>query len=143
MRTILLMLALLTASFVHAQQIPTGIWQLNDFNSGKALVHLKFEKATDGMRAVIVNIPSSSPLAKSPKCTTCSPRDARHNKPLLGMVLVDGLQAAGAGWVQGNWLDLEKGFTYMANMSVVNANEIKVSVMYGKMEKARFLGRVK
>ena len=143
MKILLFCVALTMSALVQAQQIPTGIWQLNDFNSGKALVHLKFEQAPDGLRAVIVAIPKSSPLAKSPKCTTCPPRDVRHNKPLQGMIVLDGLQAAGAGWVQGNWLDLEKGFTYMANLKMINPNQIKVSVMYGKMEKARLLNRVK
>lgn len=139
--TFLVFLFLSTA--VQAQQIPTGIWQLNDTNSGKAMVHLKFENTAEGLRAVITDVPTSSPLAKSLKCTTCPPRDKRHNKPLRGMVILDGLQASGTGWVQGNWLDLEKGFTYMANVKMVNANQIKVSVMYGKMEKARLLYRVK
>lgn len=142
MKSLLFFVLMMLNMLVQAQQIPSGTWQLNDFNSGRALVHLKFEQKTDGLRAVIVGIPKSSPLAKSAKCTTCPPRDSRHNKPLQGMVVLDGLQAAGAGWVQGNWLDLEKGFTYMANLKVLNANQIKVSVMYGKMEKARILNRV-
>jgi len=143
MKILLLIVGFTCSVFAQAQQIPAGVWQLNDFKSGNALAYLKFERAPDGLRAVIVGIPKSSPLAKSPKCTTCPPRDARHNKPLQGMVVLDGLQAAGAGWVQGNWLDLEKGFSYMANLMVVNQNQIKVSVMYGKMEKARLLYRVK
>lgn len=138
-----LLLLLLQAMVLRAQQRPEGTWQLNDFNTGKPLVLLKFEQAKTGVQAVVVGIPKNSPLAANPRCVTCSPRDKRHNQPLMGMVVLDGMQAAGTTWVQGNWLDLEKGFTYMANLTVLSPTEIKVSVLYGKMEKARMLKRVK
>lgn len=136
-------LLLMTHLTAVAQQLPAGTWQLNDFNSGKPLVHLQFKQHPTGMQAVIVGIPKNSPLAADARCMTCSPRDKRHKKPLLGMVMLEGLQLAGTSWVQGEWLDLEKGFTYMANLSQISPTEIKVSVLYGKMEKARILRKLK
>lgn len=136
-------LLLLSHCAATAQQLPTGTWQLTDFNSGKPLVQLQFKQHPTGMQAVIVGIPKNSPLAADARCLTCSPRDKRHKKPLMGMVVLEGLQPAGTTWVQGEWLDLEKGFTYMANLSQLSPTEIKVSVLYGKMEKARMLRKLK
>lgn len=126
-----------------AQQPFAGTWRLDDANSGKPLLHLRFEQKTGGLQAVIAAIPAQSNLAKSKNCTFCPTKDPRRGKPLLGMALLTGLQPNGNRWVQGSWLDPEKGFTYMANLQPEGPDKIRVSVMYGKMEKPRYLYRVK
>lgn len=143
MKILSLLFTLLLGLGAAAQQPLAGTWRLDDGNSGKALLHLRFEQKTDGLRAVIVAIPAQSPLAKQKNCDFCPAKDPRRGKPLLGMALITGLQPTGNRWVQGTWLDSDKGFTYMANLQPEGPDKIRVSVMYGKMEKPRYLYRVK
>lgn len=143
MKILSLLFTLLLGLGAAAQQPLSGTWRLDDGNSGKPLMHLRFEQKTDGLRAVIVAIPAQSPLAKQKNCDFCPAKDPRHGKPLMGMALITGLQPTGNRWVQGTWLDPDKGFTYMANLQPEGPDKIRVSVMYGKMEKPRYLYRVK
>lgn len=143
MKGFLFLLISLIGLSAFAQQPLAGTWRLDDANSGKPLLHLRFEQKADGLQAVIAAIPSQSALAKSKTCGFCPPKDARRGKPLLGMAVLTGLQPTGNRWVQGSWLDPEKGFTYMANLQPEGPDKIRLSVMYGKMEKPRYLYRVK
>lgn len=139
----LLLLMALAHSAFSQHKVPQGIWAINDGKTGKPLVYVKFEKHSTGMRAVITQIPKASAFAEDPRCTSCSPKDERHKKPLVGMVVLSGMKPAGTRWVQGEWLDLEKGYTYMANLMQQNDKELIVYVMYGKMSKPKYLQRVR
>lgn len=143
MKAILLILLSLWTYTSSAQQALSGTWRLDDAKTGKALLHLRFVQQVNGLQAVVVAIPAASPLAKSKNCDFCPSNDPRRGKPLLGMALLTGLQPTGNRWVQGSWLDPEKGFTYMANLQAEGPDKIRVSVMYGKMEKPCYLYRVK
>ena len=143
MKYLLWMLLMVLGGESSAQQPLSGTWRLNDAQTGKVLLHLRFVQKADGLQAVVVAIPAGSALAKTKTCGFCPPNDPRRGKPLLGMALLTGLQPTGNRWVQGSWLDPEKGFTYMANVQAEGPDKIRLSVMYGKMEKPRYLYRVK
>lgn len=143
MKIVSCLFVMLMACHAAAQRPLAGTWRLDDGNSGKPLLHLRFEQKADGLHGVIVAIPAQSPWAKQKNCDFCPSKDPRRGKPLLGMALITGLQPTGNRWVQGTWLDPDKGFTYMANLQPEGNDKIKVSVMYGKMEKPRYLYRVK
>jgi hypothetical protein len=135
-----LMLPVLAAA---QAKVPQGIWAMHGSTSEKVVAHLKFEKTTAGLQARIVAIPAGSVLSKSVVCNTCPKSDSRYKKPLLNMVVLQGMQAAGTRWVQGDWLDVEKGFSYAANLELRSSDLLILHVMYGGRDKPRKLTLVK
>ncbi|MFN3529698.1 MAG: DUF2147 domain-containing protein [Bacteroidia bacterium] len=142
MNKLLFFLWLLSCPALAQHKVPEGIWQIKDSKTGKALVYVQFEQTETGMQAVITQIPKHSAFAADPRCNTCSPKDNRYKQPLIGMVVLGGMKPVGTRWVQGEWLDLEKGFSYMADLVQQNDKELTVYVMYGKMSKPKQLQRV-
>lgn len=138
----LIWLFMFVPALVFAQaQVPKGKWELRD-KKGNPLVHLAFDKSETGLRARIVAIPKGSSFATDGRCTTCVKKDPRHNKPLKGMWVLTGMQAAGTRWVQGDWLDLETGFSYVADLEIISEDELIIHQMYGRMAKPKPLKRV-
>jgi hypothetical protein len=142
MKYTLLLGCWLLLAVASAQTIPSGTWVMHDSKAGKPLVHLRFAATEFGMRAYIVHVPDQSLLAADTRCLTCAPKDARYKKPLKNMEILSGARAAGTRWVQGEWLDIEKGFTYMAEIEVKSADELMLYLMYGKMAKPKRLTRL-
>lgn len=139
---LLLFFVLLPALLLGQAQVPQGKWELRD-KKGNPLVHLSFEKAETGLRAKVVAIPKGSIFEADGRCTTCVKKDPRHNKPLKGMWVLSGMQAAGTRWVQGDWLDLETGFSYVADLEITGPDEIIIHQMYGRMAKPKLLKKVR
>lgn len=142
MKKLALFFFVLLPALLFAQaKVPQGKWELRD-KKGNPLVHLAFEQAETGLRAKIVVIPKGSPFAANGRCTTCVKKDPRRNQPLKGMWVLTGMQAAGTRWVQGDWLDLETGFSYVADLEIISADEIIIHQMYGRMAKPKPLKKV-
>jgi hypothetical protein len=124
-------------------KVPQGTWAMHGSTSESVVAHLKFDLTKSGLRARIVAIPPGSTLSKSTVCNTCPKADPRYKKPLQNMVVLQGMQAAGTRWVQGDWLDVEKGFSYAANLELRSSELLILHVMYGGRAKPRKLTLVK
>lgn len=136
----LLLLPVLT--FAQAK-VPKGTWAMHGSTSESVVAHLQFDLIASGLRARIVAIPVGSVLSRSAVCNTCPKGDERYLKPLKNMVVLQGMQAAGTRWVQGDWLDVEKGFSYAANLELRSDELLILHVMYGGRTKPRKLTLVK
>lgn len=144
MKNLAFWLLLMLPVFAAAQaKVPQGTWAMHGSTSEKVVAHLKFEQTSAGLQARIVAIPAGSVLGKSELCTTCPKSDPRYKKPLKNMIVLQGMQAAGTRWVQGDWLDVEKGFSYAANLELRSSDLLILHVMYGGRNKPRKLTLVK
>jgi|GEM_PF-2338461 len=144
MKKLALWLLMFLPVFAAAQaKVPQGIWAMHSSTSDGVVAHLKFDLIQSGLRARIVAIPASSVLSKSTVCNTCPKSDPRNKTPLKNMVVLRGMQAAGTRWVQGDWLDVEKGFSYAANLELRSEELLILHVMYGGRTKPRKLTLVK
>ncbi len=144
MKNIAFWLFLVLPALAGAQaKVPQGIWAMHGSTSEMVVAHLKFEQTSSGLQARIVAVPAGSVLSKSAVCNTCPKADPRYKKPLLNMVVLQGMQPAGTRWVQGDWLDVEKGFSYAANLELRSSELLILHVMYGSRTKPRKLTLVK
>lgn len=101
-----------------AQSTPVGVWKTIDDETGEAKSQVEIYKAADGSyEGKIVRL-LLSPQDK--KCAEC-PGD-RKNKKLVGMVILEDLQADGGYWKKGEILDPESGSTYRCSAWFENGN---------------------
>lgn len=107
-RIFLSFFALLTVS-AFSQEI-YGTWETIDDETGKAKSHVKIYKGTDGkVYGKIVKI--MDPKKQDAKCDKCS--GAKKNKPIMGMLIIEGLTAEGDGDYSGGTItDPNKGKVY-------------------------------
>lgn len=114
---------------------PIGKWQTIDDESGKPKSIIEIYSVEDVLEGKIIELldPDSSSICK--KC-----KGERANKPLVGMVVLWGVTAAGnkKSWGGGVILDPKKGKTYSVKLSLKNnGDELKVRGFIG----APFIGR--
>ena len=88
-----------------------GTWETIDDETGKAKSHVKVYKGSDGkIYGKIVKI--LDPKKQSAKCTECDDDDKRKNKPIMGMVILEGLVKDGDEYDDGEILDPNNGKVY-------------------------------
>lgn len=108
---------LLATSPANAADITAaGNWQQIDDDTGKvgAIVAIsEINGLYQGALARIFVGPGEDP---NPKCEKCS--GARHNKPLTGLVFIEGMKRAGLDYKGGQILDPDSGQTYNATMKL-------------------------
>lgn len=97
---------------------PAGTWQwVHDKTGAISVVRVDI---TDGaLTGSVLNLMNPSPgfLARNgnpPMCTRC--RGIRHDRPIVGMVIVWGLHKSGNQWVGGEGLDPSNGKTYRVKL---------------------------
>jgi len=61
---------------------------------------------------------------KDRQCTECEGSD--KDKPILGMVIINGLEKDGDTWEDGTILDPESGKVYKCYITLENKNKLKV-----------------
>ena len=115
---------LLTTLAVTAQTSPVGTWKSVDDKTGEVKSHIEiyeqggkyFGKVTKIMRAD----------RQDRRCTECDGK--RKDQPILGMVIIEDLEADGDYWKGGTILDPESGNTYRCSVWFEdgNAGELKV-----------------
>lgn len=137
------LLMLLPVVALSQAKVPQGIWQLHGSTNQEVLAHLQFDRTSTGLRARIVAIPPGSALEKSKSCVTCPKSDARYKQPLVGMEVLRGMQGMCTRWVQGDWLDVERGFSYVADLEQRSSDLLILHVMYGNRPKPRKLTLLK
>lgn len=95
-----------------------GVWKTidDDGKTEKSLVRLHLKDGRLYGRIIKLFLkPHEKP---NPRCKEC--RGASHNKPILGMRIIDGLQRDGDEWSGGTILDPENGKSYRVKLEVKN-----------------------
>ncbi len=101
-----LLVCALFATLASAQTL-TGVWKTIDDETGKEKSHLEIFEKEGKFSGKIVKLLSSPSDKVCDKCV-----GDKKGKPLMGMVLVEGLYAKDGMWTGGNIMDPNKGSTY-------------------------------
>ncbi|HYE41409.1 MAG TPA: DUF2147 domain-containing protein [Ramlibacter sp.] len=109
--------ALLAAAPARADTAsPVGLWQSVDDVTGKpkALIRIsEHQGVLDGRIERLYRDPDQDP---NPRCAPCE--GARHNQPLVGMVLMSGLKKDGEAYGGGEILDPDNGKVYRSRIEL-------------------------
>lgn len=118
---ILFVFAALLGISVHAQSV-LGKWMTIDDKTGaeKSIVEIYSENGK--VYGKIVEIMDKT--KKDRQCTECEGSD--KDKPILGMVIINGLEKDGDTWEDGTILDPESGKVYKCYITLENKNKLKV-----------------
>lgn len=129
-----LMVAITPGSFAAKQlakniNSPVGYWKTIDDVTGKPKALLQVLKAND--QTLYGRILKTFPEKKSGPVEVCSKcKGERHNRPIVGMIVMDNLKQNGSDmdqWTGGKILDPKSGKTYHCNVKVVeNGQKLNV-----------------
>ncbi|HSQ45344.1 MAG TPA: DUF2147 domain-containing protein [Lutibacter sp.] len=121
MKKTLLIFALLLAFVSHSQSI-TGKWKTIDDETGKERSIIEIYESEGKIYAKIVKL-----LVKSEEnrvCENC--KGANKNKPLKGLIVIDGLKKDGNEWNGAKILDPKTGSEYKCYITLEEPNKLKV-----------------
>ncbi len=116
----LLLLSLFYVVALKAQKDIVGKWKTIDDKTHKPKSVVYIYKAHNGKYfGRIVKLFPAPGEDPNPKCDKC--RGAKHNKPILGMVILTNLEKVGPNlWDNGRILDPESGNVYSVKMWLEN-----------------------
>jgi uncharacterized protein (DUF2147 family) len=116
MRIPALLLLLIAASAVQAQNSPVGLWKTVDDATGqeKSLVRITESAGVISGRVEKLLHPSKP----NPLCDKC--RDQRQGQPIVGLPIIEGLHQHGEVWDGGKILDPENGKVYTVRLKPVD-----------------------
>lgn len=121
MKKTLLLFALLFAIVSHSQSI-LGKWKTIDDETGKERSIVEIYESEGKIYAKIVKL-----LVKSEEnrvCENC--KGANKNKPLKGLIVIDGLKKDGNEWNGAKILDPKTGSEYKCYITLEEPNKLKV-----------------
>ena len=126
-----LLLSFLTAFsyFAHADNSPVGLWKTIDDATNKPRSLIRISNKDGELIATIEKglLPTDSPNDVCEQCT-----GERKNKPLIGMVIMDGMKAKGDVYEGGHIVDPDNGEIYKC--------KIKLDATGNKLEVRGFIG---
>jgi len=96
-------------------QTPVGTWKTVDDDSGESKSYVKIYEKNGKLYGKISKILVGDADAV---CEECS--GSKHNKPILGLEIIEGMEADGTKWTGGEILDPENGKTYECELWVEN-----------------------
>lgn len=133
-KTLLFFFLLVSVSMSAQVSAILGDWINVDDKTGtqQSIVHIY--KGTDGLYYGKVQQILVAGY-EDQKCTECEGAD--YMKPVVGMVIIRGMQAEGDELVGGRVLDPNNGKFYYARLSIKDGN----LVLRGSLDKRGFLGR--
>ena len=117
-RSIVFVLFLVFSALIQAAlPSPAGRWTTIDDKSGKPKSIVKLSVSGDTLNGEIVKIYKEN--VSNPNETTCTKcTGALQNKPLIGLMIVQGLkQNADGSWSGGQITDPESGKTYKCSIT--------------------------
>ena len=117
------------SSLAYANSSPVGLWKTIDDDTGKPRSLIRISDKNGELIATIEKglLPSNSPNEVCNQCT-----GERKGKPLIGMVIMDGMKAKGEVFEGGHILDPDNGVTYKC--------KIKLDSTGKKLEVRGFIG---
>jgi uncharacterized protein (DUF2147 family) len=111
-----------------------GKWKTIDDEDGSAKSIVYIYKATNGKYYGRIEKLFKDPEAK---CTKCE--GANHNKPILGMIIINGMELKGNELTNGTILDPNNGKVYYCTISYdATSKNLKVR---GSLDKKGWIGR--
>jgi uncharacterized protein (DUF2147 family) len=112
LKTLAALLLVIAVSVAHAQNTPVGLWKTIDDKSGveKSLVRISETNGVISGRIEKALHPSQS----GPLCDKCP--GERHDKPMIGLPIIEGLRQHGDVWEGGTILDPENGKVYTVRL---------------------------
>lgn len=121
MKKTLLFFALLLSVVIHSQSI-TGKWKTIDDETGKERSIVEIYESEGKIYAKIVKLLEKSEENKV--CENC--KGANKNKPLKGLIVIDGLKKDGNEWNGAKILDPKTGSEYKCYITLEEPNKLKV-----------------
>ncbi|MBE0424890.1 MAG: DUF2147 domain-containing protein [Lutibacter sp.] len=121
MKKILPIFALIFAIVSHSQSI-TGKWKTTDDETGKERSIVEIYESEGKVYAKIVKLLEKSEENKV--CEKC--KGANKNKPLKGLIVIDGLKKDRNEWNGGRILDPKTGSEYKCYITLEGPNKLKV-----------------
>ncbi len=115
------MFALFATAGLFAQDV-TGKWKSIDDETGEAKSIIEIYKKDGKVYGKIVEILNKD--RQDAKCTECD--GVNKDKPILGMVIMNGLEKDGDEYDGGTILDPQSGKVYKCLIELEEANKLKV-----------------
>lgn len=110
-------------SALTAQSSPAGTWKTIDDKTGEAKSYVEIYEKEGKFYGKI------SKLLRKPADTVCEECPGKKkNKPLIGMVILDGLESYKDYWRNGTILDPESGNEYGCSIWFENGNKNELKV---------------
>ena len=108
-----------------AQTSPVGLWKSIDDHTGKAMALIRISDSNGEIKGKIEKLFTAATEDPNPKCIKCD--DARKDQPVIGMTIIEGMHADGAGYTGGTILDPDNGKVYKSHMTLVeHGSKLKV-----------------
>jgi uncharacterized protein (DUF2147 family) len=121
MKKILLIFVFLISIIGHAQSI-IGKWKTIDDETGKERSIVEIYESEGKIYAKIVKLLIKGEENKI--CENC--KGANKNKPLKGLIIIDGLKKDGNEWNGAKILDPKTGSEYKCYITLETPNKLKV-----------------
>jgi uncharacterized protein (DUF2147 family) len=106
---------------------PLGYWKTFDpiTSKPKSIIHIWKTQDHHLMGKIVEVFPSNGMNNGSTACTHCEGQN--YNQPIVGMVIMSGLQLDKAQWVNGQLLDVENGKSYRCMINLTqHGKKLKV-----------------
>lgn len=98
-------------------QSPIGNWKSIDENSGDARSHVEIYEEGGMLFGKITKLLDVAPDAKCDKCS-----GDKKNKPVVGLVIIEGMKPYKDYWRKGKILDPENGKEYTCELWIEDGN---------------------
>ena len=122
MKTILLLLNLFIFNSLFAQNTVIGKWKTIDDKTGKPKSIIEIYEKDGKIYGKIIDI--LNPANKKNLCTECS--GTEKNKPVMGMVLINGLTKDNDEYNGGTIIDPTNGKVYKCYIALEAQDKLKV-----------------
>lgn len=117
----ILVLSFTMVSLLSYAQSVTGQWETYDDETQEKKALIEIYEQDNRVYAKIVKSYISDGTAV---CDNCS--GAKKGKPIVGLVIIEGLKKDGDEYNDGTILDPENGKTYNCNLELESKNKLKV-----------------
>lgn len=104
---------------------PVGLWKNIDDVSGKPKALIRITEVNGSLQGQIEKLFRAPSEDQNPKCEKCE--GARHDQPVIGLVIMTGLKKDGDEYNGGEILDPDNGKVYRSKMHLTDGGK-KLSV---------------
>jgi uncharacterized protein (DUF2147 family) len=104
---------------------PVGLWKNIDDVSGKPKALIRISEVNGSLQGQIEKLFRAPNEDQNPKCEKCE--GARHDQPVIGLVIMTGLKKDGDEYNGGEILDPDNGKVYRSKMHLTDGGK-KLSV---------------
>jgi len=117
--------ALVAAPVFADDSSPVGLWKNIDDVSGKPKALIRITEVNGSMQGQIEKLFRAPNEDQNPKCEKCE--GARHDQPVIGLVIMTGLKKDGDEYNGGEILDPDNGKVYRSKIHLTEGGK-KLSV---------------